>query len=405
MSINTKWQTTSTKRSDGKDYSIPPKIASAPLPSLNPAITDLVADAEREARGLNLLGASGGMLSAIAIRMEAMKSSRIEGVPSEMKNICLAESDALSGEGNQKVKGNLAALTDAVSHTSGITTEHIKSYHREILKGEMNAGMFRRLKDGDSRVAGYLNPRGNLIEGYVNDWLAFLDRKDIPTIIRIALSHAQFNVVHPFADGNGRTSRVLIQRIMASEGWPSIPVSACYIAEKERYYETFKAYRYGDIDDLVSFHAKSVLSAASALKKYQSQCEQVIDQWESKVLEGRPRPSNLRKALEWIASNFVFAKETMARGIDVSSRTVERILGILTEAEILECNRIRREGTNKLEDRYVLSDVFKVWEEIAKTAEENMWAEYSKLPTMFSISLENFVERENMHLPSILKET
>ena len=59
--------------------------------------------------------------------------------------------------------------------------------------------------------------------------LRFAQRDDIPALPQIALAHAQFETIHPFADGNGRTGRALIQAMLRSKGLTrnvTVPVSA-----------------------------------------------------------------------------------------------------------------------------------------------------------------------------------
>lgn len=400
MVLNTTWDPVATETTGGKDYPKPHKIGTAAVAALSAETASIAHEAERESARLMPAGAEGGMLKAIAVRAEAMLSSRIEGVPSEMKNLCLAASDALSGEGDRKVRSNLNALIEALDHSGSITEEQIKSYHREILCDQVTAGLFRTLQDGDSYVNNMLNPRGSLVKAYMKDWLVFSKRHDIPTIVKIGISHAQFGLVHPFRDGNGRTSRVLIQRMMAESGWMPIPVSASYEAERSRYYESFKAYKYGNIDNLVLTHAKAVLSATSSLAEHQSHCERLLREWQEKSLEGRDRPFNLRKALDWIAGNFVFSRVSLAEAIGVSIRTAQRNLDILMETGVLECNKISSVITGKMEERYVAPDVFKIWKSITETAASNMHSHYSSLPMRVSLSLNEDELRENRHLRS-----
>ena len=71
------------------------------------------------------------------------------------------------------------------------------------------------------------------------DLMLFLQRDDIPVLLQCALAHAQFETIHPFADGNGRTGRALIHAILRNKGLASHivpPVSAGPLHETDQYF-------------------------------------------------------------------------------------------------------------------------------------------------------------------------
>lgn len=99
------------------------------------------------------------------------------------------------------------------------------------------------------------------------DLMLFLQRDDIPVLLQCALAHAQFETIHPFADGNGRTGRALIHAILRNKGLASHivpPVSAGLLHETDQYFAALTAFREGDAAPLVSVFTQACQFAASS---------------------------------------------------------------------------------------------------------------------------------------------
>jgi Fic family protein len=76
-----------------------------------------------------------------------------------------------------------------------------------------------------------------------------MNREDLPPIVQAALIHAQFETIHPFEDGNGRTGRALVQIVLRRRGIaPSYvpPVSVILAAERDAYIDGLGEFRFGD---------------------------------------------------------------------------------------------------------------------------------------------------------------
>lgn len=89
------------------------------------------------------------------------------------------------------------------------------------------------------RGASFVGPQPELIDACMADLMLFLQRDDIPVLLQCALAHAQFETIHPFADGNGRTGRALIHAILRNKGLASHivpPVSAGLLHETDQYF-------------------------------------------------------------------------------------------------------------------------------------------------------------------------
>lgn len=77
-----------------------------------------------------------------------------------------------------------------------------------------------------------------MVSDLLEDLLGFLQRDYICPITKIAVGHSQFECIHPFADGNGRTGRAMSLSLLTHSGFPPVPMSAGMLAATERYYKT-----------------------------------------------------------------------------------------------------------------------------------------------------------------------
>jgi fido (protein-threonine AMPylation protein) len=75
-----------------------------------------------------------------------------------------------------------------------------------------------------SHNAAFVPPRADRVPGAIDDLVAFAHRDDIPALSHAAIAHAQFETIHPFPDGNGRTGRALIHAMIRNR---ALPLSRC----------------------------------------------------------------------------------------------------------------------------------------------------------------------------------
>lgn len=98
-------------------------------------------------------------------------------------------------------------------------------------------------------TASFVPPHAERVPGAMEDLLAYCARTDAPVLPHAAIAHAQFETIHPFADGNGRTGRVLVHALLRAAGATrrmTVPVSAGLLTDTASYFEALTAYREGD---------------------------------------------------------------------------------------------------------------------------------------------------------------
>jgi Fic family protein len=174
-------------------------------------------------------------LARILLRAEAVASSRIEGLDIGARRLLHAEvvrglDDAPSDVTAIEVLGNIDAIVfgiEQVGSGDAIALELLLEIHQRLLTGtrlESYSGSFRQEQNwiGGSSYnpcsAAYVPPPHELVEDLMADLCSFCNTDDLPGVVQAAIAHAQFETIHPFVDGNGRTGRALIQLVLRRRG-------------------------------------------------------------------------------------------------------------------------------------------------------------------------------------------
>lgn len=197
-----------------------------------------IADAEVAIRRLNDAGTTHVSLEGLArflLRAEAVASSRIEGLAAATGRLVQAEVALNRGDdaGDQvavEVLANIAAMESAIelaSRSAAFDRDDLLSIHRTLMEQSPTpdvGGMIRTEQNwiGGSSYnpcsAAFVPPPPELVEDLLADLLDYVNGDDHSPLVQAALAHAQFETIHPFADGNGRTGRALIHVVLRRRG-------------------------------------------------------------------------------------------------------------------------------------------------------------------------------------------
>ena len=226
-----------------------------------------VADAEAAIRRLNESAralADTEALARLLLRAEAVASSRIEGLEIASRRLLRAEvaSDLGDDPGDvtaTEVLGNIEAMrwaTETLASAPRVDVDDICELHRRLFEGtphERIAGVMRNKQNwiGGSNYnpcsAAFVPPPPKHVRNLVEDLCDFIDSDDLPAVVQAAFAHAQFETIHPFVDGNGRTGRALIHVVLRRRGLverAEPPISLVLATEANQYVAGLTAYRY-----------------------------------------------------------------------------------------------------------------------------------------------------------------
>jgi len=201
-------------------------------------------------------------LARLLLRAESVASSRIEGLSISAQRLLRADADRAEGSEVRdvtalEVLANVDAMTYAMNDASGqITVARILEIHRCLLSQTRlaeHAGSFRSTQnwiggsDYNPLSADFVPPPHEEIPKLIDDLCAFCNDDGLPAVAQAALAHAQFETIHPFVDGNGRTGRALIHVILRRRGLAirvTPPISLILATRARDYITGLNATRY-----------------------------------------------------------------------------------------------------------------------------------------------------------------
>jgi Fic family protein len=271
--IRRRWQTDvnsglprKDRRSCEYEAYVPDPLFGRPL-ALDGDVAADVADAERAITKLNAAASilvSTEALARLLLRAESVASSKIEGLEVDGRRLMRAEAARDLGEESrdvtaEEVLGNIAAMAwaiQSIDEWGTITLEHVREVHRRLLTGthlHPHAGEVRVQQnwigssDYNPCSAAYVPPPPENIPVLLDDLMAFCNDDSLPAVAQAALAHAQFETIHPFVDGNGRTGRALIHLVLRRRGLTTrtiIPVSLILATWSQSYVQGLTSTRY-----------------------------------------------------------------------------------------------------------------------------------------------------------------
>ncbi|WP_051129657.1 Fic family protein [Yaniella halotolerans] len=202
----------------------------------------------------------GAPFSAVLLRSESSASSQIEHLTANARRIALARLGDNTRRNASLIARNTMALEAALQLADDLTVNAMLEMHRALLNDSdpKQAGRLRKEPvwiGGHSPVSAmFVPPEHSTVSSSLEDLVEFMQRTDIPAIAQAAIAHAQFETIHPFTDGNGRTGRALVSAILRSRGTTqnfTVPLSSGLLTDTEQYFEALNAYRRGSIIPII----------------------------------------------------------------------------------------------------------------------------------------------------------
>ncbi|WP_029253451.1 Fic family protein [Paraoerskovia marina] len=219
------------------------------------------------------VGRNVAPFAAVLLRSESASSSQIENLTSGARQIALAEIGEDARANAQQIVGNVRAMTAAVNLSEGVDITGILTMHDALMSPAPYAGELRteQVWIGGTAYsphdAVFTPPHHDRLTDDLADLVAFARRTDVPALTHAAVAHAQFETIHPFVDGNGRTGRALIHALLRHRGLTrtvTVPVSAGLLVDTEGYFSALTAFRAGDAAPIVdALSAAAVLSVSN----------------------------------------------------------------------------------------------------------------------------------------------
>ncbi len=216
------------------------------------------------------------------LRKDAASSSQIEGTMATMIDAIAAEAniDTNIPEDVDDILHYIKALNYGMKRVSDdnfpMALRFIRELHKQLMQGARSThfsdpGEFRKSQNwiGGTRPdnARFVPPSVSDMQNALGDLEKFIHAQDnVPIVIKAGLIHAQFETIHPFLDGNGRTGRMLITFFLWKEGYLERPVlflSSFFKKHQKLYYEKLFGYHNGNVFDWLDFFLEGVIDIAN----------------------------------------------------------------------------------------------------------------------------------------------
>jgi Fic family protein len=333
-----------------------------------------VADAERAVERLNRK--TRGLVDSEAVarlllRAEAVASSKIEGLEVGARRLLKAQVvAALGGDPSDvtatEVLNNIEAMrwaVDSLAEVKQITVDHLLGIHARLLAGtslEQHAGTLREQQNwiGGSSYnpcsAAFVPPPWERVRDLLEDLCEFCNGEELPAIAQAALAHAQFETIHPFIDGNGRTGRALIHVILRRRGLAPVvvpPVSLMLATWSQDYVNGLTATRYRSdassreategLDSWVGLFAAAMTRAVADAETYEQRVTEVQAVWREAL--GKVRANSAVDVLvNTLPGAPVITVQSAAALIGRSDQAVNEAIPRLVDAGVLTQTTVGR---------------------------------------------------------------
>jgi Fic family protein len=197
-----------------------------------------VADAERAIAGLDAGAVTlvdTEALARILLRAECVASSRIEGLEVGARRLLRAEAAQELGDRSPdvtaiEVLSNISAMSSAIQGVAPgdpVTVDRLLAFHRRLLADTRLAQHGGKIRTQQNWIGGsaynpcsaeFIPPPPESVSGLLDDLCQFCNDDALPAVAQAAIAHSQFETIHPFIDGNGRTGRALIHLVLRRRG-------------------------------------------------------------------------------------------------------------------------------------------------------------------------------------------
>ena len=344
---------------------IPEKINRQWLPG-HPETEALVAEASRRIGELNAysqLVPDIDFFIAMHKAVEATTSSRIEGTQTTIEEAFLSvgEIDPEARDDWQEVQNYIQAMNYAIAELERLPLSNrlLRDTHRLLMQGvrgeHKQPGEFRRSQNwiggATLRDALFIPPPHTEVQDLMGDLELFLhnDEIHVPELVRIAIAHYQFETIHPFLDGNGRTGRLLITLYLVSTGLltrPALYLSGFFEKHRLLYYDHLTRTRtHNDLNQWLKFFMTGVIQTAVASIQTFRDIATLKEDLEDQLVSLGKRQVNARQLLRFLFSKPVTNAAEVIQEIHVSAPTAHSLLaefmrlGIVVEVTGYQRNR------------------------------------------------------------------
>jgi Fic family protein len=323
--------------------------------TLEARLAGLIAETEQAIQRLNNDGGPAlAPLARLLLRTESIASSKVEGLQVGIRK--LAHAEALSDLGGKtgptarEVLANIDAMTLAVEEATNadeFAATQIQSIHRSLMEAAGNqdiAGVVRTRQnwiggnDYNPCGADFVPPPPEDVARLLADLCVAINDLTLPPIVQAGLVHAQFETIHTFDDGNGRTGRALVHVVLRRRGLtPRFlpPISVIFAGARNRYIDGLTSFRGAEIQPWLEQFAAASWEATRLAVAYVEEVRRLQEAWRTRLADSSGAPR--RGAVAWELIDLLPAHPILTAPVAIASTgrakaavydAIERLVGV-----------------------------------------------------------------------------
>jgi len=294
------------------------------------------------------------MLSPLATQ-EAVLSSKIEGTQATVDEVLEQEAGLIKAGEKYKDIQEISNYRRALFHASEYLQDYpirlgfIRELHKILLDSvrgqDKTPGEFRVDQNWigkagcDIEAASFVPPNPLQLPDFLQAWERYMDFDDSDFLLQTAVVHAQFELLHPFKDGNGRIGRILIplflyQKKALSE--PMFYLSEYLEAHREEYYQRLKAIsEQGDWNGWIAFFLKAIALQSKQNSTRVRAIMALYEEMKTQIHQLTHSQYTLH-TVDWLFSRPIFSGIDFINETEIPRPTAQRIIKLLKDNEILQ---------------------------------------------------------------------
>jgi Fic family protein len=324
----------------------------------DPKINTLLEQATRalgELNAFSLIVPDVDLFIRMHIIKEANTSSRIEGTATSMDEAVLPKKEEIAPEKRddwEEVQNYVKAMNEAIAELERLPLSNrlLLKTHATLLQGvrghHKTPGEFRRSQNwiGGTSIsdAVFIPPHNDEIPELMSDLEKFWHNEeiDVPHLVRIAISHYQFETIHPFLDGNGRVGRLLITLYLVSNkllAKPSLYLSDYFEKNKGAYYDALTRVRVShDLGHWIKMFLVAVIATAEKGQQTFQEILALRNEVEGKIICMGRRAKNGQRLLTTLYRRPMINTAAVSKELGISQVSADQLVKSFVDAGILK---------------------------------------------------------------------
>ena len=323
----------------------------------DPQINVLLEEAVRklgEFNAFSLIVPEVDLFIKMHILKEANTSSRIEGTRTEIDEALMQQKDINPEKRDdwQEVQNYVKAMNYAIEQLDNLPLSNrlLKNTHKILLENSRGKhklpGEFRKSQNwiGGSNLtdAVFVPPHNNDIAELMSDLENFWHNEElnVPHLIKIAISHYQFETIHPFLDGNGRIGRLLITLYLVNFDLlakPSLYLSDYFETYRTSYFDALSRVRESnDIIHWVKFFLNAVIHTSEKGKKTFEKILKLHQETDDFIIKSGRTAENIKLIIYHFYKKPVLTVKEISKELQLSERTIRNLVTELINKKIIE---------------------------------------------------------------------